>query len=194
MALGAIDNIFRKTIQTSNAPKPLLLTALRLAANALATNDVGSTLFGGPAGSELVMGLTTTGLLHADAGVRTAAASVAFNVATTRYARRKAAIQGNGSDTDEGGADLEVEIVSALVEAIGREDGSEEVVYRLVGALGLTILYSPHFDGEVGPLLEVLGAKEVLEGKLINGSVVVRKEVKSLVKEVAQICASATTE
>ncbi|KDQ06791.1 hypothetical protein BOTBODRAFT_39329 [Botryobasidium botryosum FD-172 SS1] len=194
MALGAADDIFRKTIRTPNAPKPLLLTALRLAANVLAANDTGNLLFRGPAGSELVMGLATTGLLHADAGVRTAAASIAFNVATARYARRRAAMQapqsGGGSDGDDGGADLEVEMVSALVEAIGRETGSEEVVYRLVGALGLTILYSPHFEGEIGPLLAVLGAKDVLEGRLSSGSVVVRTEVKSLVKEVAQVCAS----
>jgi len=144
----------------------------------------------------LVLSLTTTALLHADAGVRTAAASVAFNVATARYGNRKEGMQARkgGTTGDESGADLEVELVSALIETIGREVDSEEVVHRLASALGLTILYSPHFEGEIGPLLGVLGAKEVLESKVRSGGVVTRKEVKDLVMEVALICGSAGAE
>jgi desumoylating isopeptidase 1 len=72
-------------------------------------------------------------LLHADAPVRTAAASLAFNIAA-HYQRPLVEAQRNGkkgepvADSEgEGQGDWEVEIVSAVVEALAREKQSEDV-------------------------------------------------------------------
>ncbi len=71
-------------------------------------------------------------LLHADAQVRTAAASLAFNVAATVQTARVEAVRsgkgGREEDEDgEGAEEWRVEIVSALLEAVDREKSSEEV-------------------------------------------------------------------
>lgn len=72
-------------------------------------------------------------ILHEDKLVRVAAASVAFNVAAWVQRGRVARIQGGnepkngGMREDEEDGEWEVELVSAIVEALEREKESEEV-------------------------------------------------------------------
>lgn len=73
-------------------------------------------------------------ILHEDKLVRVAAASVAFNVAAWVQRGRVARIQGGGNEPNSGGmredeedVEWEVELVSAIVEALEREKESEEV-------------------------------------------------------------------
>lgn len=68
-----------------------------------------------------------TNLLNEEASVRTAAASLAFNVAASIQQTRVNTIRdGLIGASDEGDGDWEVELISAIVEAIQREE-SEEV-------------------------------------------------------------------
>jgi hypothetical protein len=73
--------------------------------------------------------LLVTTLLHDDAAVRTAAASLAFNVAAYLQKGRVDNVKSGGSETEgmEEDGDWEIEMASAVVEAIDREKNSEEV-------------------------------------------------------------------
>ena len=167
------------------------LTVLRLATNALANDALARVLL--PAASALLI----PALLHSDARVRAAAASLAFNAAAlvqrplmsaARAGKRIPATSAAGDDF--GGArdaEWEIEILSALVEALGQERESEDVVHRLSAALGMLLHLSPHFDEQDKAMLEVLQARQSL---LVTLETCVKKpEVMTLVKEVAeQLC------
>lgn len=101
-----------------------------------------------------------------------------MNLAGWRH--RIAKEQRKGADEVEE-SDWEVDIISALVEAIGRE-ADEEVAHRLLAALGLLIYLSPSYVSSVQPLLAVLDARGTIEGK-VKGSK--KKEVKKLAEEIA---------
>lgn len=69
-------------------------------------------------------------LLHADAQVRTAGASLAFNVAAYVQRGRVERVRGDasaGSAGAEEDGEWEVELVSAVLEAVAKETQSEEV-------------------------------------------------------------------
>jgi len=77
---------------------------------------------------EMVTRVVVRGLLHGDAAVRTAAASLVFNVAGYVQRGRVERIRGVSSGYEvEEDEDWEVEVVSAVVEAVDREVVSEEV-------------------------------------------------------------------
>jgi len=69
------------------------------------------------------------GLLHPDATVRTASASLAFNTAAVlQKARVDAVKSGRGVQSEEADlADWQIEIITAIVEALNRELENEEV-------------------------------------------------------------------
>jgi hypothetical protein len=178
-----------------------VLTALRLLANAFGSAALARALLSGPGGDGQVLGTLVPALLHSDAAVRTAAASLAFNAAASVQRARAAAGAGLGgvpssistsgaNDADAAAAadeDWQVELASALVEALGRETG-EDVVHRLVAALACLLRFAPT-DGQVVPLVEVLGARTVVLGKAKAGSVQ-KKEVRKLLEEVGELCSS----
>ena len=120
-------------------PKPVLLTSLRMASNAFASVELARTLLSTAASSssssprDILTRLIVPSLLHEDAGVRTAAASLTFNVvAHYQRPRMKALRSGRHHDatieeTGDGDGEWEVEMVSATVEAIKLETASEDV-------------------------------------------------------------------
>jgi len=174
-----------------------VLTSLRLLANVFKTPALSRALLCGGDGAAL--GTLVPALLHADAAVRTAAASLAFNAAAGVQRARVAASAGlggvhvgNGQANDADMAicadeEWQVELVSALVEALEREEG-EDVVHRLVAALACLVRFQP-VDGQLHGLLEVLGARGVVEGKLQAKSIQ-KKDVRKLVEEVGSMCPS----
>jgi desumoylating isopeptidase 1 len=119
-----------------HAPRSYLLTLLRLVSNTFTSHALARRLLsdvalqGEPFSSrKRLTELLVPTLLHQDAAVRTAAASLAFNVAAYFQKRRVEKVKngfGITLDGEEDG-DWEVEMVSAIVEAIDREKGSEEV-------------------------------------------------------------------
>lgn len=110
-----------------NAPRNYILTVLRMLSNTFSNSALTQFLLSGDTRVEVTSLLVST-LLHEDAAVRTAAASLAFNVATYLQKGRVDRVKGgvSGADNAEDG-DWEVEMISAVIEAIHREKGSEEI-------------------------------------------------------------------
>ncbi|KAG6904808.1 hypothetical protein DXG01_007028 [Tephrocybe rancida] len=190
-------------------PRNYLLTTLRLLSNAFATPVLAQALF---VGSRVKLAaVVVPSLLHSDGAVRTAAASLAFNVASFLQKGRVDRVKGAGTSVqvDE---EWEVEMVSAVVEALDREVSSEEVgkslvaypvveyprltityvnlaVHRLTASLAFLLRLSPAYESQVSPLLEVLQARDVLKRKLAKGRCgeegVTKKDARKLVEEVA---------
>lgn len=113
------------------APRPTLLTLLRLLSNSLGSPSISRSLL--TQEKAAVTSVLVQAILHEDKLVRVAAASVAFNVAAWVQRGRVARIQGGnepnsgGMREDEEDGEWEVELVSAIVEALEREKESEEV-------------------------------------------------------------------
>ncbi|KAI4520329.1 DUF862-domain-containing protein [Schizophyllum commune Loenen D] len=176
--------------QKDTSARNLLLTTLRLLANAFAHQTLGRTLVSGATRAEFTAVLVPA-LLHEHAGVRTAAASVAFNSAgALQRARVESVRSGGGGYADGEDEDWEIEMVSAVVEALDKERASEDVVHRLTACLAFLLRLSPFYDTQVVPLLEVLQAKNILLGKLEKGGCgengMLKPEIRGLVEEVAQ--------
>jgi hypothetical protein len=146
---------------------------------------------------ENMLSVTVDSLLHPDQSVRSAAAGVAVNLAGWRH--RVSKEQGKGAD--EGNEhDWEVELVSAAIEAIDREADEDvgEFIYcitrlyanalahRLLATLALSVYLSPAWESSLQGLLEVLGAKDTLEGKAKTYK---KKEVRKLAEEITgKVC------
>jgi len=143
---------------------------------------------------EKVTEVLVPSLLHADGLVRTAAASLTFDVSSVfQKARVEAVKSGRGIKPygDERLVDWEVEIVSAVIEALDREKENEEVVHRLTAALAFFLRLSPQYESQLKPLLEVLQTRKLLKSKLVKGSGwnvdggIGKKDIRKLVEEVA---------
>ena len=181
--ISSILSIASSALATASAstPKPFLLTVLRLLTNLLAPLPLANVLLSSASVSPLQNDITSIlveSLLHPDTSVRSTAAGVAMNLASWRH--RIAKEQRKGADEMEENASV-VEEVSALVEAIGRES-DEDVAHRLLAALALLAYLSPSYMSSVQPLLEVLGTKGVIEGKMKGYK---KKDVKKLAEEIA---------
>ncbi|KAL0961392.1 hypothetical protein HGRIS_006342 [Hohenbuehelia grisea] len=166
-----------------------ILTVLRLLANAFCSKSLALLLLS----DGLRGGMTSVAvasLLHQDASVRTAAASLAFNAAAYLQKERVQKVQsGSLLDGESENEDWEVEMVSAIVEALDREKENEEVVHRLAASLAFLVRLSPFYEGQLLSLLDVLQAKATLKSKLAQGGCgpkgVTKKDVRALVDEVA---------
>ncbi|KAI0029169.1 PPPDE putative peptidase domain-containing protein [Vararia minispora EC-137] len=190
-----VDLLVRLNTSGTSASRATLLTLLRLLSNALGGSLARPLLAVDRAAATGVLVQT---LLHADRLVRVAAASAAFNVAAWVQRGRVARVRGEtqvgldgAAESDEDG-DWEVELVSAVVEAIGSEKESEDVYHRLVATLAFLTRLSPNFDSHVAPLLEVLQARETVQRKALGkgGLKVEKADVKTLGVEVAdKLCA-----
>ncbi|KAH9979212.1 PPPDE putative peptidase domain-containing protein [Russula vinacea] len=125
-------------------------------------------------------------LLHEDRLVRVAAASLAFNVGAWVQKGRVARIKGeevaDGIRADEEDGEWEVELVSAVAEALAGEEESEDAVHRLTATLAFLIRLSPFYEDQLVPLLSVLQWGDLKVRK---------KEIRALVGEVADRLCSA---
>jgi hypothetical protein len=115
----------------SSSPRATLLTLLRLASNALGASLSRSLL--PPEAQKARAALTSVlvqTLLHQDRLVRVAAASLAFNVGAWVQRGRVARIKGeevvDGIRESEEDGEWEVELVSAVAEALAGEEESED--------------------------------------------------------------------
>ncbi|KAL6301955.1 DUF862-domain-containing protein [Sparassis latifolia] len=171
-----------------------VLVFLRMLANAFASTTLARTVLStGNLGNRApTTKVLVSSLLHGDAAVRTAAASVAFNVAAFLQKGRVNALRGaniaaTGNAEEDG--EWEVELVSAVLEALSNEVQSEEVVHRLTAAVAFLLRLSPVYDTQLVPFLEVLQARDTLKSKLVKGGCgpegVQKKDVRKLIEEVA---------
>lgn len=205
----------------ATSPRATLLTLLRLATNGLGTSISRSLLASDVRARAALTGVLVQTLLHPDRLVRVAAASLGFNVGAWVQKGRVARARG-GEDAVNGGlregeedGEWEVELVSAVAEALANEEESEDagelsrlgslipitgpgltffglyLVHRLTATLAFLIRLSPFYQDQLVPLLSVLQVKETLKGKLAeDGKLRLRKkEIRALVGEVAdQLC------
>ncbi|KAK4688020.1 desumoylating isopeptidase 1, partial [Tremellales sp. Uapishka_1] len=162
-------------------PKPFLLTLLRFITNLTASLPLANIVLSPSVAVSNIVEILVESLLHDDTGVRTAAAGLAINLGGWRHRLLAQREKEGGKEEDEIEAEWEVEVISALIEGIGRE-ADEEIGYRLLVAMALLIYLSPGYHESIKPLLDVLDAKGVLEKK---ARVWKRKEVKKLAEEVA---------
>jgi hypothetical protein len=178
--VSPILSLAAATLQSKGAdtPKPFLLTVLRTLTNLLASLPLANLILGSPSTNQSnLVSILVDSLLHSDAAVRTAAGGLAINIANWRHRSAKA----TGTPAEETGEqDWEVEVLSALVEAIGNE-ADEDVSHRLLVALAQVCYLAPGYEGNLEPLLEVLGAKEVIRGRMAGWK---KKEVRKLADEV----------
>lgn len=180
-AVTPILSLASTTLKSQGAatPKPFLLTVLRLVTNLLASLPIANLLLF--SFTDTLIGIIVDSLLHPDNVVRSAAAGAAYNLSAVRHRDAKE----RGSQPEDGEEkEWEVELVSALVEGVGRE-ADEDVAHRLLAALGLAIFLAPGFEESLKPLLEVLDAKGTLEGKMKTWK---KPEVKKLALELMKVC------
>jgi hypothetical protein len=115
----------------SSSPRATLLTLLRLTTNALGTPLSRSLLALEAQEARVVLtSVLVQTLLHQDRLVRVAAASLAFNVGAWvqrgRVARMKGEEEVDGIRESEEDGEWEVELVSAVAEALAGEEESED--------------------------------------------------------------------
>lgn len=176
---GPLQCLMDKALTAKGLPRNYLLTVLRMLANTFSNEVLAREviLFMRPGVTKLLV----DALLHDDAGVRTAAASVGFNIAAylqrLRVAKVKARDDGKSPEENE---EWELEIVVAILGAIERETSSEETVHRLVASLGLLLRLSPYTE-QVSALSEALGTRAMLLEQSVE-----KKEVRRLILEVAE--------
>ncbi len=113
----------------ASSPRATLLTLLRLASNSLGTSLSRSLLSDVRARAALT-GVLVQALLHPDRLVRVAAASLGFNVGAWvqkgRITRARGEDEVNGLREGEEDGEWEVELVSAVAEALANEEESED--------------------------------------------------------------------
>jgi hypothetical protein len=114
----------------TSCPRATLLTLLRLATNSLGTSLSRSLLASDDRARAAITGVLVQALLHPDRLVRVAAASLGFNVGAWvqkgRVARAKGDDAVNGLRENEEDGEWEVELVSAVAEALANEEESED--------------------------------------------------------------------
>lgn len=186
--LGPGSPILVLLSKAEGAPRNYTLTLLKMISNAFANNVIARELLLSSRSS--ITTLIVAFLLHDDASVRLAAASLAFNMAVHLQRLRVEKLRGNVKGDDVGeNEDWDVEMTSALLEAIEREKVNEEIVHRLTASLALLIRLSPSIE-QLTSLLEVLQAQKILKDKLERGGCgdagVVKKEARKLIEEVAK--------
>jgi hypothetical protein len=94
--------------------------------NAFATTALAQRILRSGTTREELTAFLITNLLNEDAVVRTAAASLVFNIsASVQQSRVRNLQSGLIGSADSADGDWEVELVSAIVEAVGREDNEE---------------------------------------------------------------------
>jgi hypothetical protein len=129
--MSPILNLAASTLATSSTatPKPFLLTVLRLLTNLTAPLHLANLILASPPPSPVLANLqaktiaiVVESLLHPDGGVRSAAAGVAVNLAGWRHRNAKDTKQ---APEDEDEKEWEVEVVSALLEGIAREEDED---------------------------------------------------------------------
>lgn len=174
----------------SKSSRNYVLTFLRLLCNATSSVPLAQKLLQSSVRQDVTAVLVPS-LLHDDIQVRTAAASLAFNVAAVLQKPRVEAVRtGRRLDEPDDVGDWEVEMVSAVVEALDREKDNEEVVHRLTACLAFLLRLSSFHESHQD-LLEALQTRDKLKGKLGKGEYwngeggVGKKEVRKLIDEVA---------
>ncbi|KAF4551321.1 Thioredoxin-like protein 5 [Elsinoe fawcettii] len=156
-------------------PYSLRLVTLQLACT-LFTSPVALTTIFSSSLSAIFASLAASSLLAEPdkPACRSAAASLAFNLAASNYRIRR-------EESREGlSGESQTELVAALLEMLGEEGvGAKEGTHQAVLAVGY-LVYFADVEGEVMEVANVMGAKEVVGG--VKGEGKVGEAVRDVVK------------
>ena len=161
-----VEVLSSTNVSVASCPRATLLTLLRLTTNSLGTSLSRSLLASDSRARAALTGVLVQALLHPDRLVRVAAASLAFNVGAWvqkgRVARAKGAEDAvDGLREEEEDGEWEVELVSAIIEALANEEESEdtgelsrdpdraELIFILFWVI---VIFSASVDGNSGIL------------------------------------------
>ncbi|KAG8930703.1 hypothetical protein FRC02_003758 [Tulasnella sp. 418] len=181
-------------------PRNLLLTSLKLATNCfahglLARHVLTPSLVDGFSPRQTITSILIPSLLHQDAVTRTAAASLAFNVAASiqkPLLEDQRSKKPNTLAVPDDDGDWIVELVSAISEALAKEETNEDTVHRLTASLAFLVHLSPFYSETIHPLLQVLQVKDTLLSKLVPGGCgekgIVKKEARIVIEETSSLC------
>lgn len=124
--LGPESPILVLLSKAEDAPRNYTLTLLKMISNAFANKVIARELLLSSRSS--ITTLMVAALLHDDATVRLAAASLAFNMAAHLQRLRVEKVRGNaeGDDVSEN-EDWDLEVTSALLEGLERGKANEEI-------------------------------------------------------------------
>ena len=127
---GATSNIiyeFLNKAESKPLPRPFVLTLLKCFSNAFGTPALSQRLLAPGPLREKLTDLAISQLLEEDSLVRTTAASLVFNIASSVQAQRVDIGKGGFFPQTPMGVDIEweIEVVSAVIEGIRREEGEE---------------------------------------------------------------------
>ena len=160
------------------ASRPYVLTTLRLFSNAFSNDALSRSVL--VSKRTAVTSLLVSSLLHTDGSVRTAAASLAFNIAAFLQKSRLESVRaryGPFAGSDEEG-EWEIELVSAVLEAIANEVHSEDIGallgFRCLIRVALTsnspLNYSPSVNRVIGVSPQVLSRVRSATWSIIRGA------------------------
>ncbi|GAA5882665.1 hypothetical protein JCM16303_006535 [Sporobolomyces ruberrimus] len=156
-----------KDLDHSTPNHAYLLTSLKFLSNLLISPLSTSTILTNQGLLENVTKLLIRGLLdEEDEKMRSFGAGFGWSLVAKVYQSRQGASREKekGSEQHVGGEEWESESAGAVLEALGREEKSVEVVHRLTATLGLLVYNSPYHE-ELKSLLQVLEVNEVLDRK-----------------------------
>ena len=126
-ATPSIISEFLNKAASKPLPRPFVLTLLKSLCNAFGTPALTQRLLAPGQLREKLTDLTISQLLEEDNLIRTTAASLVFNIASSSRAQR--ASTGKNSSVPQTPTEIdvewEIEIVSAVIERIGREENEE---------------------------------------------------------------------
>lgn len=184
-----IANIMEIAYAKESQPnKATWLMILRIACNVFANRTLSTTHFTSNLSSSHRNQLTQlliTSLLAEDAQVRQAAASLAYNcstgIATERLKKEEGTFQGMAEQEDD---DWIVELSSAILDALAKES-DEEILHRLLAAIGKFIFLSPA-ESSLADLLSALDINTILESKK-KENILVSSKVIGLARDVSEM-------
>ncbi|GAA5941745.1 uncharacterized protein JCM15063_002659 [Sporobolomyces koalae] len=169
--LKFLPSLISTLVEDLDVPEPdhpYLLTAIKLVSNLLISPILVARVLSKDCLPNVTKLLIRALLDEKDDKTRTHGAGLAWSIVTRIFARRIGNLERGNEETGElvdgVSEEWETELAGAVLEALGREEKSLEVVHRLAATLGLLVYRSP-FHEESKSLLEVLEAKQVLAAK-----------------------------
>jgi len=177
-----IDEFLRKT-EPKPLPRSFIRTLLKCLSNAFGASPLSRRLLTPGTLRDKLTDLAISQLLEEQTQIRTAAASLLFNIASCVQTQRGEMGEDDSIPQFHAGLDAEweVEVVSAVIEGIRREE-SEEILHRLVASLGFFLRLSSAYESQLSQLLEVFEVRKLLEEKA--SSVAKKADIVRLLLEV----------
>ncbi|CAO3593934.1 unnamed protein product [Absidia cylindrospora] len=187
-----MDTVQKEEAQGTQTPKATWMMILRLACNLFTHHVLVTTYFTSHLASSHRQSLTqllVTSLLAQDTQVRQTAASLAFNCSTTVMAERlqKEQNDGNGGVAEQEDDDWQVEVISAVMDALVKET-DQDITHRLLACIAKFLFLAPA-DSSLPDLLSALDIISVLDDKkknaIISSTLVVElaRDINLMVKK-----------